>query len=334
MQDSLKIADYNELPLISPAAGSKAVDARIRTARPQLQVDGGSYGPIPLSSPTLPGEHSESGGPQTVLVFVYRDANCELRATTEKPHAVAGEVCCLKVVGTSPAGAFLDWGIEQQILLPVSRQQKPLSIGQQTVVYLELDQNTERVIASSKLSRHLTETPDSLKPGNEVNLMISDSTNLGFKTVIDGHTLGLLYRNEVFQPLHVGQQLKGFVREIRDDGKVDVCLQNPAAKARLNLNGNELCDAILDHLARNKGSTTLTDKSPPEQIYQRFKVSKKVFKRAIGILYRERKILIEPERIVLADVPPKNVGSAYRKSGSNTSVSARENPWNKRRTRD
>lgn len=215
-------------------------------------------------------------------------------ATTRRPLAVAGECATLKVVDIGPAGAFLDWGIEQQILMPTSRQQSPVRIGQSCVVFLELDQSSERVIASSKLSRYLPEIATEYKEGDEVNLVIASSTSLGFKVVVDGCYLGLLYRDEVFQPLHPGQHLQGYVKKLRTDQRLDLTLH-----AGRKESSDALSEQIIALLNKQGGKSDLTDKSAPDDIYRQFKVSKKVYKRTLGILYKQRRIVINDDHIAL-----------------------------------
>ena len=242
----------------------------------------------PGSTPLQPG--------QSIDVFVYRDSHCELTATIQHPYAVAGECTCLQVSDIAPAGAFLDWGIRQQILLPVSKQQNPLRLGQKCVVVLELDERTERVIANSKLSQHLPETTDVYQQGDKVELLISGSSAMGFKAVVDGQYLGLLYRDEVFQPLHTGQKLSGYIKALRADQRLDLTLS-----AGRKSTTDDLGSQILMHLREHGGSSELTDHSAPEAIKQQYQVSKKAYKRALSQLYKDRKILIGKDQIELSE---------------------------------
>ena len=227
-------------------------------------------------------------------VFVYVDSEDRLVATTEKPRAEVGECAYLKVVAVNPVGAFLDWGLPKDLLVPFSEQHKPMEVGKSYVVHVFCDEESGRVAASTRLNRHLKERSSSLRPGQPVNLLVCGKTDLGFKAVIDNVALGVIFNSDLLQPLRIGQKLKGFIKAIRSDGKIDLCLhlQNQAAR-------DELAEKILQHLRENGGASVLTDKSAPDDIYRQYRVSKASYKKAIGNLFKQQKIRIEPERIVL-----------------------------------
>ena len=228
-------------------------------------------------------------------VFVYVDSEDRLVATTDQPRAQVGECAYLKVVAVNAVGAFLDWGLPKDLLVPFSEQYKPMEVGKSYVVLVFCDEETGRIAATSRLHKHLKEKTSSLKPQQAVSLLVSGRTDLGYKAVIDNRFLGMLFNSDLLQPVRIGQKLKGFVKAIRDDGKIDLCLhlQNQAMR-------DELADKILQHLQDNNGVSTLTDKSSPDDIYRQYRVSKASYKKAIGNLFRQKKILIEPDRIVLA----------------------------------
>jgi predicted RNA-binding protein (virulence factor B family) len=170
----------------------------------------------------------------------------------------------------------------------------PLSVGQYYVFYVFLDEQTDRIAASAKLNDFLSEEAEELETGTKVDLLICAQTDMGFKAVINDSYLGLIFKNEIFQPLRVGQKLKGLIKNIRDDGKIDLGLQVSAEKTR-----DELSDRIIEFLSQQGGTSTLTDKSPPNDIYNQFSVSKGSYKKALGQLFRQKLILIEKSKITL-----------------------------------
>ena len=237
-------------------------------------------------------ENCEVG--DSLEVFIYLDSADLLLATTEIPYVMVGECAYLKVVDVNQTGAFMDWGLPKDLLVPYGEQISPLKVGQSYTVLVYLDENTNRIAATQKLDSRLSEEAQYFKPGQAVDLLIFGKTELGYKTVINNTHIGLIYRNEVFQTLTHGEKLKGFIKTIREDRKIDLCLQLPGKDAREDLNTR-----ILNHLKKNDGESTLTDKSSPEDIYQCFAVSKKNYKKAIGTLYKKKLIRIEKDKITL-----------------------------------
>ena len=232
-----------------------------------------------------------------VEAFVYIDSDDTLVASTQHPDIVAGQIGCLEVVALTRDGAFLDWGMRSDLFVPRSEQMGDMAVGKRCVTLAMLDRTNQRIIGSTKLFKHLAEeNNDVFEAGEEVELIICQHTELGFKAVINGTHLGVLYSGEVFQPLQIGMHSKGFVKDLRDDKKIDLILQKPSAEAR-----SQLESKILEHLKHNGGQSTLTDKSPPEDIYNTFAVSKKAYKHAIGGLYRSRLIQLSKEQITLID---------------------------------
>lgn len=227
-------------------------------------------------------------------VFLYMDSEDLLIATTLKPKAQVGECAYLKVTDVNQAGAFLDWGLPKDVLVPYNEQHKPMEVGRSYVVYLFRDAYTDRIVASSKLSRHLQETNLYFQPQQAVDLLICGRSEMGYKAVIDDTHLGLIFKDEAFKPLSYGQKVKGYIKDIREDKKINLSLQPPAAAGR-----DALSEQILEHLRRNQGVSTLTDKCAPEDIYKTFNVSKNNYRKALGKLYKEKKILIEAHRISL-----------------------------------
>lgn len=256
-----------------------------------IYLDGEELGEILMPSRYVP-ENCEVGN--SLDVFIYLDSADLLIATTETPYVMVDECAYLKVVDVNPAGAFLDWGLPKDLLVPYGEQVSPLKIGQSYTVLAYLDENTNRIAATQKLDSRLSEEAQYFKPEQAVDLLIFGKTELGYKAVINNTHIGLIYKNEVFQTLSNGEKLKGFIKTIREDRKIDLCLQLSGKDARDDLNTR-----ILNHLRKNDGESTLTDKSSPDDIYQCFSVSKKNYKKAIGMLYKKRLIRIEEDKITL-----------------------------------
>ncbi|GAB60194.1 CvfB family protein [Rheinheimera nanhaiensis] len=253
-------------------------------------LDGLSWGEILLPNNVAP-KDLQIG--QTLEVFLYLDSEDQLIATTERPKIKVGEVAMLQVVATTKVGAFVNWGLKKDLLVPFSEQQLPLKEGQSYLLYCYVD-NSNRIVASSKLDRHLHKTPAPYQAGDKVDIVISEQTDIGYKAVVNHQHWGVLYKNEVFKPLRRGDKLNAYIVKVRDDGKIDLRLNAATYKQAL-----ELTTQILAKLEQNGGKLALTDKSSPEQIYASFGVSKKAFKQAIGTLYKDKKIVIAEHGIIL-----------------------------------
>lgn len=230
-----------------------------------------------------------------VEAFVYMDSEDKIIATTEKPRAEVGEFACMKVVDVAEMGAFLDWGLPKDLLVPFREQKEKMSQGQDYVVFVYLD-NSDRIAASSRLDRFLSKEPPSLQEGDEVDLLIFEETDMGYKAIVNGSHGGVLYANEVFQKLEMGQQARGFIKKIRDDGKIDLCLQKAGHERT-----DEVSLRILEALRKQGGFIYVTDKSLPKVINTLFGCSKKTYKKAIGGLYKKRLITIEDKGIRLCE---------------------------------
>ncbi|MBU0943925.1 MAG: GntR family transcriptional regulator [Proteobacteria bacterium] len=263
---------------------------RIKTKQAYgVHLDGGAAGDILLLTKEVP-DACQPG--DTVEVFVYRDREEHLRATTQKPYATVGQFALLQVITNSPSGAYLDWGMGIDLFVPKSEQQDTMREGKSYVVFVFLSEKNNSIIASSKLDKFLGLQPLNYKEGNAVDLIIFDKTDLGYKAVVNSAHAGMLYENEVFQKLLPGQQLKGYIKKIREDLKIDLSLQQPGYQGVDAVSQN-----ILETIKEHGGSIPITDKSLPEEIYSRFGVSKKVFKKAIGSLYKKRLITIDSSGI-------------------------------------
>ncbi len=229
-----------------------------------------------------------------VDAFLYRDKTNKILATYASAKANINECAFLEVVSVGDHGAFLDWGMPKDLLLPHSEQAYPVREGQSYVVYVVLD-NSDRLIASTMLHHYLEEDALGLKKGDAVDLMIAAKSDLGFKAAINNKQLGLIYHSDLSQPLKFGSRMKGWVKSIREDGKIDLSINMLDDKTR-----DQLEMRILKALTHADGKLELSDKSSPEEIFAAFKVSKKNFKRALGSLYKQRLIVIHASYIELA----------------------------------
>lgn len=237
-------------------------------------------------------EEAEIG--DTLHVFVYVHSDGRLMATTETPIAQVDEFAFLEVVDENENGVFMDMGIGKDVFVPNKEQRRPMKVGQKYVVFLFNDDLTNRITASSYLTDFINQDEHDLEEGDEVKLLIFDESDLGFSAIINQQYAGLLYRNEVFEDLKPGDQRRGFIKKIRDGNKIDLSLQVIGFKHILDLK-----DSLMTNLQENEGSILLGDKSSPEDIYNRLKISKKAFKKAIGSLYKERLIIVSDHEIKL-----------------------------------
>ncbi|MDB6119938.1 MAG: GntR family transcriptional regulator [Verrucomicrobiaceae bacterium] len=257
-----------------------------------LYLDGGPLGEI-----LLPGLYIPQGTVpgDLVEVFVYRDSEDRLVATTDVPLATVGEFALLRVVGVNRnIGAFLDWALPKDLLLPYREMENPVTEGEWIVVYVHLDARTERIYATTRLSQHLSKEPPTYTVGQPVDLIITRETPLGYVALVDRSYLGLLYRNLVPKPLRVGDYVQGYIVACRPDGKIDLTLESSGRSAV-----SSLSEQILETLERNGGRLDLDDDSPPEAIRAAFGASKKAFKQAIGQLYRSQRIKLEKPGVSL-----------------------------------
>jgi len=261
------------------------------------QLDGGSTGDILLPRRNMP-RTCRSG--DRVEVFVYVDRDKHLRATTRKPVATVGQVARLRAVATTKFGAYLAWGLEDDLFAPSREQRDPMEKGRAYMVYVYLDERTGRVTASSKLDRFLDLGPPDYSAGEAVELVISERTDLGYKAVVDHTHWGLIYHNEVIQPLEPGQRLSGYIKAMRPDLKIDISLRQTGHRG-IDL----LSNAILEALPADGKRWSISDKSPAEEIYAQFGVSKKRFKKAVGALYKRRLIVIDKNGIRLPGDEPE-----------------------------
>ena len=232
---------------------------------------------------------------EKVKVFIYRDSEGRKVATTLTPKIFLHEFALLKVSAVTSVGAFLDWGLEKDLMVPFREQKQKMEEGRWYIVYLDLDEKTDRLFASNRLERYLENDELTIKEGDEVDLVIQQKTDLGYAVIINHKHKGLVFDNEVFKEVRIGDRLKGFVKKIRDDKKVDVSLQALGYKGANDANS----ELILQQLKENDGFLPITDKSTPEEISTQFGISKKAFKKSLGALYKQRLIEIHPTGIQL-----------------------------------
>lgn len=276
----IKIGDYSTLEII------KKVDFG-------MYLDGGPLGEILLPSRYIP-ENAKVG--DEIEVFLYNDSEDRLIATTEKPKAKVGEFALLEVKAVGEYGAFLDWGLMKDLFVPFKEQAVQMQVGKKYLVRVYLDEKTDRIVASSRWHRFLEEKTDTLRENEQVEIKIANKTDLGYKVIINNSFWGVLYENEIFQPLSTGETKKAYIKKIRDDKRIDVILSKPGVEEVEQTKRD-----VLAKLEAGGGFIPLTDKSTPEAIYQEMKMSKKNFKRAVGNLYKQRLITLEKDGIRLVE---------------------------------
>lgn len=277
---NVKLGKYNQLKVV------KEVDFGV-------YLDGDDDGEILLPTRYVP----EGCKPGDVLnVFIYLDNEERLIATTLQPLVQVGEFACLEVAWINEFGAFLDWGLMKDLFVPFREQKMKMQKGRKYIVHAHVDEDSYRIMGSAKVERYLSKDMPQYEPGEEVNILIWQKTDLGFKAIVENKFSGLLYQNEIFQPLETGMQLKAYVKQVRqEDGKIDLVLQKLGAKKV-----DDFSDVLLQHIKDNDGFTSLNDKSAAEDIYDTFGVSKKTFKKAVGDLYKKHLIVLEEGGIRLA----------------------------------
>jgi uncharacterized protein len=231
---------------------------------------------------------------EELIVFVYLDHEERPVATTLEPYIYLDEFALLRVNFVNKFGAFLNWGLEKDLFVPYREQARPMEVGKRYLVFMYLDHETNRLAASSKLNQFLSNEELTVEEGEEVDLIVSHITDMGINVIINEKHKGLMYKNEVYEDLRTGDRIKGYIKAIRPDGKIDVSLQR-AGFERIEPNAEK----ILDEMRANRGFLRLNDDSHPEDIKTVLKMSKKTFKKAIGTLYKQKLIEIKPDGIYL-----------------------------------
>ena len=256
-----------------------------------IYLDGGEKGEILMPKRYVPDDLAVD---ETVSVFIYTDSEDRIIATSEMPFAQVDDFAYLKVTSVDKVGAFLDWGLTKDLLVPFSEQKQDLELGKSYIVRLFLDKFTDRVAATTKIDKYLDLEPADYNPNDKVNILIHSQTELGYKVIVENKHWGILYENEVFRTLKKGQILNAYIKKVREDGKIDLTLEKPGFEKI-----DDLTDRIIEKLKENKGFLGVTDKSSPETIYGLFGASKKTFKKALGALYKKRLIELLDEGIRL-----------------------------------
>ncbi len=232
---------------------------------------------------------------EKALVFIYRDSEGRKVATTQTPLILLHQFALLKVSAVTDVGAFLDWGLDKDLMVPFREQKQKMEEGRWYIVYLDLDQLTDRLFASNRVERYLQNDELSVKEGDEVALVVQQKTDLGYAVIINHKHKGLIFDNEVFKEVRIGDRLKGYVKKVREDKKIDVSLQAIGYRGANDTNS----ELILKLLADHDGFLPITDKSSPEEISTQFGISKKAFKKSLGALYKQRLIEIQSTGIRL-----------------------------------
>ncbi|WP_286236917.1 CvfB family protein [Neptuniibacter halophilus] len=259
-----------------------------------VYLDAGELGEILLPKKYCP-EDLKPG--DSIRVFIYLDTDDYLIATTEKPKAIVGEFVMLQVSEVNKVGAFLDWGLPKDVLLPYSEQrQRPVEVGKRYLVRLYLDQHTNRIVASTKIDKFLDQSTPRYQVGDEVQLVIANRTDLGQKAIVNHTHWGMLFRSDLLRTVYPGQKMTGYIKEVREDGKINLSLQKPGYAKVVDTAG-----AILAMLKEQDGFITVNDKSSPDTIFKLFGISKKAFKMAVGKLLKQGQITQEPGGLRLKD---------------------------------
>lgn len=274
----IKLGDYNHMTVV------KKVDFG-------FYLDGGDEGEILLPQRYVPKGLKVD---DEIDVFVYLDQDERPVATTEKPLAKVGDFAYLEVKWVNEYGAFLGWGLMKDVFCPFREQKKRMQLGESYIVHLHVDEESYRIVASAKVEHYLADDKPQYKHGEEVELLVWQKTDLGFKVIIDNKYPGLLYQDQIFQYIHTGDRMKGYVGNVRPDGKIDVTLQKTGRQQT-----TDFAEVLYQYLLDNDGVCDLGDKSEADDIYERFHVSKKVYKKAVGDLYKRRLITVSPMSISL-----------------------------------
>ena len=274
----IRLGDYNRMTVV------KTVDFGV-------YLDGGEEGEVLLPARYVPDGCKEG---DELEVFVYLDNEERLVATTQTPLAKVGDFACLEVSWVNEYGAFLNWGLMKDLFCPFREQKMKMEKGKRYIVHVHIDHESHRIVASAKVERYFDPSFPPYRYGDEVSLLVWQKTDLGFKVIVDNRYAGLVYSNQIFREIRTGDRMKGYIEAVREDGKIDVMLQPTGWRMT-----KETADVLLDYLETHQGVCRLTDKSPAEDIYQAFQVSKKSYKKAVGDLYKRRLITIEEDCIKL-----------------------------------
>ena len=271
----IKLGEYNRLE------GVKEVDFGV-------YLDGSEDGEILLPTRYVP----QGCKPGDVLnVFIYLDMDERLIATTLQPYVKVGEFACLEVAWVNQYGAFLDWGLMKDLFVPFREQKMKMLKGNSYVVHVHLDEDSYRIVASAKVEKYLSKDMPEYNAGDEVEILVWQKTDLGYKVIVDNKFGGMIFKNEIFTDVRIGMKMPAYIKQVRPDGKIDLELQKGGVKKV-----EDFADTLLEYIRSNGGSTPLNDKTEADVIYNTFGVSKKTFKKAVGDLYKKRLIVLEGEQ--------------------------------------
>lgn len=274
----IRLGDYNRMTV------TKTVDFGV-------YLDGGDEGEVLLPARYVPDGCNEG---DELDVFVYLDNEERLVATTQTPLAKVGDFAYLEVSWVNEYGAFLNWGLMKDLFCPFREQKMKMEKGKSYIVHVHIDHESHRIVASAKVEHYFDTAFPPYQYGDEVELLVWQKTDLGFKVIIDNRFHGLVYKNQIFKDIHTGDRMTGYIEAVREDGKIDVMLQPTGRRMT-----KEASEVLLEYLENNGGVCRLTDKSPAEDIYAQFNISKKNYKKAVGDLYKRRLITIEDDCIRL-----------------------------------
>ena len=280
----VRLGRYNQLEVV------KEVDFGV-------YLDGGDDGEILLPARYVP-EDCQPG--DMLNVFIYLDNEERLVATTLTPYAQVGDFACLEVAWTNQYGAFLDWGLMKDLFVPFREQKNKMEKGERYVVHVHLDEDSYRIMASAKVERYLSSDMPPYHPGDGVEILVWQRTDLGYKVIVDNRFGGLIYATDVVRPLSTGTKTEAYVRQVRPDRKIDIVLQ-PDGPRKVD----DFAEVLLDYIRQHDGFTTFQDKTPAEDIYATFGVSKKTFKKAVGDLYKKHLVTLEEGGIRLCEKPQR-----------------------------
>lgn len=273
------LGDYNNLKIVKRVSFG-------------LYLDGDEDGEILLPAKYVPDGYDIG---DIIKVFVYLDNEERLVATTEEPLAKVGDFALLRVAWTNDYGAFLDWGLLKDLFVPFSEQEGKMVKGNSYLVYVTIDRKSYRIYASARLDKFLSRTKPPYETDEEVDIIVWRRTDLGWKVIVNGNHSGLVFANEVFRDLKTGDRLKGYVKRVRTDGKIDIALQRHGVAG-----DDDFSMRLLSAIEAQRGFLPLNDNSSPDEIYSMLGMSKKAFKRAAGKLYKQRLIIIDDDGLRLA----------------------------------
>ena len=276
----IRLGRYNQLEIV------KEVDFGV-------YLDGDEDGEILLPKRYVP-QGCQVG--DILNVFIYLDMEERLVATTIEPYAQVGDFAYLQVAWVNQYGAFLDWGLMKDLFVPFREQKEKMVKGKSYLVYIYIDDESFRIMASAKIEHFLSDEFPEYQNDECVDILVWKRTDLGFKVIVDNQYSGLIYKSDIFQPISVGMSLKAYIKQVREDGKIDLTLQKSGMEKVANFSQD-----LYQYVKMNQGFVSMNDKTDAELIYKTFGVSKKTFKKAVGDLYKKRFIKIEPNGLRLLD---------------------------------